>query len=219
MPPRLGTGDHIGRVNFPALYADAFGGNTIASKDFYEKVKAAAKAEADAHLARTPARRAKQLLHDAARLIWLGDQIDRPDIAIGRPGLQVHFYIIAAEMVAKRWADFRDEGQSKKHVLLFFEKLCNEAHRKCLSGAFRPKDDLLAWDEAVQLLYGVRCDVAHEGRYHNFAMADYPGEGMLWVDVGANGEAKAVVQVNLTVDELRQIILEGTVEAAKQLVP
>jgi len=86
MPPRAGTGDHIGRVNFTALYADALTGGSSESATFYEKVKAAATAEANANSATTDARRAKRLLHDAARLVWLGDQIDRPDIALARPG-------------------------------------------------------------------------------------------------------------------------------------
>lgn len=221
MPPRPGTGDHIGRVKFAALYADAFPGGLAESAAFYDKVIFAAAAESKAGGGGTDARRAKRFLHDAARVIWLADQIDRDDIANDRPAWQVHFYTITAEAVAKRFFDFKGKGKSRHYAKTFFSDLCTNSHRALLGRAFeiaRPTSSpwkSLTWAEAADLLYDLRCDVAHVAQYYPFLMAEYQGD----ITTNFNIEADMALKVHLTADQLRQIIVEGVVEAAKKLVP
>lgn len=47
----------------------------------------------------TPDSPVKEVFHQAARLSWLGDRIN--EFAAGRPALQILFYLIAAETIAK----------------------------------------------------------------------------------------------------------------------
>lgn len=89
----------------------------------------------------------------------------------------------------------------------------------------------------MDLLYDVRCRLAHEGRYFDLVLPDEVGKRLLTIDwkqldgppkaptKKKAGKAKPKFQMpksfiaHITVDELRQIILEGAVEAAKTLVP
>lgn len=146
---------HIANIDFPRFYAAAVG-SVRDARALYESLSNA----------NTKARgTAKIMLHQAARMIWLGDRIER--VARGRPALQITFFMIAAEAVAKLAAGYEKEGDSKKHVRMFFDIYCNEAQRKRLYEAVRdsfphpPKSG----DEVADFLYRIRCDVVHRGRY------------------------------------------------------
>src|SRR5574341_187144 len=78
--------------------------------------------------------KAKIVMHQAARMLWLGDRME--EVAKGRPALQLLFQLIAAEAVAKIVNKFEGEGQSRKHVHLFFEDVCSDFHRDILGKAF-----------------------------------------------------------------------------------
>ena len=143
-------------------------------------------------------------------MVWLADQID--EVARGRPAFQVLLYLIAAELVAKIVAGFEGEGQSKAHVRKFFLEICSGTHRERLSQAFQnPGGAYLTLEAAIDLLYDVRCDVVHRGQYYEFSLrrGDFP---ML---TSLQGVTRTT---NISVDELRRIVLEGAVLAAKQLM-
>ena len=76
----------------------------------------------------------------------------------------------------------------------------------CLTGE-------LSSDDVVNLLYGIRCDVVHEGMYYMFKLSlgqdDHPEV------VHINNTSFATT---LRVEELRQIILKGAASASKMIL-
>lgn len=195
---------HVARIDMVEFYRRAFV-TAAEARAFVEQARASP-SEASA---------AKQILHQAARMIWLGDQLH--SVAASRPALQVLFYLIAAEAAAKLLQGFRDDGDSKKHVRLFFEEICSDEHRAQLTSGFRlaspvgmPPVGTPPIRAVVDLLYDLRCDVVHEGRYFEFLMPD-PSERSCITAVGDQ-----VVTVRMTIDGLRQIVLEGAVRAASR---
>jgi hypothetical protein len=155
----------------------------------------------------------KEVFHQAARLTWLGDRIN--EIAAGRPALQILFYLITAETIAKLTYKFEGRGRSREYVHAFFEKLCGRGDQLSLTGAFteslsrRP----LSLSEAVDLLYDVRCDVAHRGMYYVFTLPldrqDYP-------ELVNTGDM--TVETMFTLGALRQIVLRGAIRACSMIM-
>jgi hypothetical protein len=137
-------------------------------------------------------RTAKIMLHQAARMVWLADQVDR--LARGRPALQIMFYMIAAEAVAKLGAGFEGEGESRKHVRLFFQRYLTASDRERVHHAVERASPLPRTTPytVVDYLYDVRCDVVHRGQYFNLTL---PEEACL--------------------TELRTVFLEGVVRGAQ----
>ena len=195
--------DHVANIDFAEFYRPAFP-NTEAAEAFVGCVEAI-----PAHQSK-----AKIVLHQAARMLWLADRIE--PFARVRPALLILFYIIAVEAVAKLVKGFQREGASKRHVRLFFEDICSQRHRAILGDAFRRSADgsALTLREAVDLLYDVRCDVVHEGQYFIFTLPE-PADAspLLTVYRGASLIPK------ITAHELRKIVLEGAVLGATQLLP
>jgi len=169
---------HVAAINFPKLYADAAGGLEIASA-LYES---------------QPLGTAKDILHQAGRMVWLADQIDV--VARGRPALQIMFYMIAAEAVAKLAADYEGESQSKQHVRMFFTTYCTATQRGRVHRALEwavPRPPTSP-DDIADYLYEIRCDVVHRGCYFEMAL---PSEECI--------------------KEVRAVVLEGAVRAAQDL--
>ena len=187
---------HVANIDFPIFYAPAFGNDDSKSRDFYKS------------LTQTPAR---VVLHQAARMVWLGDQIDQ--VARGRPALQILFLMIAAEAVAKLADSFEDEGQSRKYVKQFFLKICSDDHRVQLGRAFRGSAGWLTAEDAVDFLYVVRCDVAHWGKYFELHL---PRPELDEKELIIRREETTLV-ATIPIGELRRIILEGAVLAARGL--
>ena len=193
---------HIADINFSEFFSSAFV-SMDAARTFVEQVERL----------HGPAP-AKLALHQAARMLWLADRID--EVARGRPALQILFYLIAAEAVAKITSGFKGEGQSKAYVRKFFGEICSEEHRRGLRTAFTGSNMVgeTSWEQAVDILYGVRCDVVHEGRYFEFHLAD-EGDPSPMMSHWRDGYGVA----RLTLPQLRQIILEGTVRGVQMLIP
>jgi hypothetical protein len=146
-------------------------------------------------------------------MLWLADRMD--EVARGRDALQILFYLIAAEAVAKIVFCFNGEGESKKHVKLFFGQVCTEKHRALLSRAFfQPLSGFVTWERAVEKLYEVRCDVVHEGRYFEFNLR-LPGSTVPELtDASAQG-----LEAYISSADLKQLVLEGVVEGVRRLLP
>jgi hypothetical protein len=177
--------------------------------------------------------RPKRMLHQAARLIWLSDRLAEGP-ARGQAALQILFFLTAAEAVSKLHDQHRADQESRSYVHRFFTDLCETRHRDRLAKAFiahyKGTDvhgsvfrrlDPLTVCQAIDLLYDVRCDVVHEGRYLSFELAQRSAD--YYCDVVTpppqNGPAKFQgITTNLTAEELRQIILEGTVAACRGLL-
>lgn len=188
---------HIADIDYTRFFRNVFSDYGEA-KAFIESIE---KTDTDKCLA-------KLVIHQTARMLWLADRIDV--IARGRPALQILFYIIAAEAVAKIYKNFKGEGRSKEHVLIFFEQLSSDEHRSLLSKAFvaKPSRKCLSTKEAATLLYDVRCDVAHRGQYFEFHLS---GETPITTQYKGG-----FVTASISIGEIRQIILETAVLIAKR---
>lgn len=192
---------HIADIDFPLFYAEVFS-SLDAAKAFYKQLEGLSP-EKNA---------AKIVLHQAARMVWLADQID--EVARGRPALQILFYLIAAELVAKITFHFEGEGESRNYVRRFFAEICSNDTRAKLSKSFSKTHSVpLSSQDAVDLLYSIRCDVAHEGKYSSFHL---PLSSDAFPQLTIVGEESFVAQ--LTIQELRRMVLEGAVMASQKLL-
>lgn len=191
---------HIATIDFVQFYTPAFGGNEENTRKFLDSLESL---PADRRLP-------KVVLHQAARMIWLADRMD--EIAKGRPALQVLFLLIAAEAVAKMVFGYANEGQSKRYVHRFFGEICTDHHRSKLdkSFAYTSIGPFLTSVEAIDLLYRVRCEVAHEAMYYQFHLRDEADSTPHLTSVGAT-----TLITLMSVEDLRQIVLEGAVEASR----
>jgi len=195
MNPDILTRRHIAKIDFPAFYVDVFP-SLDSARTFYSQLDALPPEQ----------NKGKIVFHQTARMIWLADQID--EVARGRPAFQVLFYLIAAELVAKLTFDFEREGESKKYVRRFFAEICDDDTRNRLGGSFG-----LTWDEVVNLLYRVRCDVVHEGMYYGFQLRLEQDDFAQFVHV-----TDVSYTTTLTVQELRRMVLKGALSASRRLL-
>ncbi len=192
---------HIADIDFPRFYTEVFP-SFDAAKSFYKQLEDLPP-EKNA---------AKIVFHQAARMVWLADQID--EVARGRPAFQVLFYLIAAELVAKITFNFEGEGESRKYVRRFFAEICSNDTRAKLAKSFsKTRSGPLSSQDAVDLLYNIRCDVAHEGKYSSFHL---PLPGDAFPQLTIVGDESFVA--HLTIQELRRMILEGALLASHKLL-
>jgi hypothetical protein len=126
------------------------------------------------------------------------------------------FYLIAAEACAKLARGYAGEGESRRHVRIFFEEICSDAHREALRHGIRVNQHQKHSDvrPIVDVLYDVRCDVVHEGMYYGFSMREDPDD----VDVLSMVGDKTII-VSMLREDLRRLILEGAIQAAKSTLP
>jgi len=193
---------HIATIDFEEFYRPIFSTPTEC-KTFCERVESAPEAQ----------RPVKVVFHQAARLTWLGDRIN--DIAKGRPALQILFYLITAETIAKLTYIFDGKGDSRKYVHAFFEKLCSNTDQETLAKAFResPNGRPLGLQEAIDLLYDVRCDVAHRGMYYVFTLPLDEGGYPALVSLGDR-----TVETTLTLNKVREIVLRGAIRSCSMIM-
>jgi hypothetical protein len=150
-----------------------------------------------------PLHSAKIMVHQTQRLVSLSD--DLPAIRPGKESLQLLFLLVCAEHVAKLHDNFDGEGQSRAYVRKFFESFFSEKQQETL------RFGVTKWDrtphtlrEAIDVLYGVRCDVVHEGRYWGFHFSDGNSAMM-------NGEPDVIVNMRLC--DLRDLVVLGCINA------
>ncbi|MFH4436822.1 hypothetical protein [Vibrio diabolicus] len=163
----------------------------------------------EAVLKNEPEHRAKLMMHQGKRLVTLANGME--SIAASRDALKLMFLIIACEHIAKVHDQFVGEGQSKAHVIKFFENfLTVEEQEKIVRGIELCGKDYNLQD-VVKELYSSRCDVVHEGHYFSFEFAtqQYPS-----VLSGRGG--KQMLRVTLTYEEFRKLIVSGIIRATKK---
>jgi hypothetical protein len=152
--------------------------------------------------------KAKIMMHQTQRLVSIAD--DLPKIRPSRESLQLLFLMICIEHISKLHDDFTGEGQSKKYVKRFFTEFISKSDKDKLGTSFIDNTALpmspLGFEKVVDLLYAVRCDVVHEGKYWGFSFHD-GSTPMVNVDPDVN--------VYLTFQELRDIIVKGCINAIK----
>lgn len=193
---------HVAEIDFPSFYEEALV-ERCGAAEFVSCIR-----ELDAN--KYPA---KIVIHQAARLVWLADRLE--EFAKGRDALQILFYVIAAETAAKVTRGHEAEGQSKQYVRLFFEEDCSRSSRQLLERAFAlsPTGQKLSLREAVDYLYRIRCDVAHEGRYFDYRLPSEGGIPMM------NPDRHEFQIAHISLRALRRIVLEGALLAARESLP
>jgi hypothetical protein len=172
-----------------------------------------ARAFVDAAEAKPPA---NLIVHQTARMIRLAGLM--ANVEPDRPALQLLFLIIAAETAAKLYCGHQGEGESKRHVRKFFEDISDDRARARLGEAFAAIEnfEFLSTRDSIDLLYEVRCDVVHEGRYWFF---DLP----IRVSDLDQGDERAMLHRDrgviprISVEEIRRLVLEGAVAACEKL--
>jgi hypothetical protein len=146
---------------------------------------------------------AKIMMHQAQRLVSLAD--DLPQIRAQRESLQLLFLLICAEHISKLHDNYDQDGQSRAYTRHFFEEILPEEYRTSLQRGFsRFNQKPVTLREVVDLLYDVRCDVVHEGKYWHFHFHDGQTP-MLNTDPD--------VIVNLRLYEFRAFVVIGCINA------
>jgi hypothetical protein len=189
-------GVHIADIDFDEFYSPVFGTKELAEA-FHRELQSLS----------PPDNAPLVAYHQAARMIWLGDKIET--VALGRPAFQILVLLVAAELVAKMVFNFAAEGESRKYVQRFFGEICAPKHRQLLADAFfRPQGNLTA-QQAVDLLYKLRCDVVHRGQYYTFSLR----AGSFPMMTGVEN-----ISTNITLADLRRVVLEGAVLGCQRML-
>ncbi len=157
---------------------------------------------------------ARTMINLIQRLIYLADNAEK--LKPGRDALKLLFLIICAEAIAKLYKNFDGVGKSKEHVKIFLSELCRPDDIESLSGALAIEKEgqkqKLSLEEVIDYLYGVRCWIAHEGYYWGFHFLR-PG-----VTIGMDYKSGNIVHPYITYEELRDIIIRGTIRAINQYI-
>lgn len=150
----------------------------------------------------------KVMMHQAQRLVSLSDEIWE---LRRRDALQVLFLIICAECEAKLQAGFQGDGQSKAYVKKFFARFLSADDQILMSSAFQRIGDFepLTLEEAVDLLYDIRCDVVHEGQYWGYFFSD--GDCPM-----VNPNHKTIARISIKA--LRDLVVRASICAIKTLL-
>jgi len=155
-----------------------------------------------------PNHTAKIMMHQTQRLVSIAD--DLPKLRPKRESLQLLFLMICVEHISKLHDDFTGEGQSRKYVKRFFNEFLSQSDKDKLGTSFIDNAAMpmaaLNFEKVIDLLYDVRCDVVHEGKYWGFSFRD-GSTPMVNVDPDVN--------VHLTLMDLRNIIVKGCIKAIK----
>ena len=148
-----------------------------------------------------PRHRAKIMMHQIQRLVSLAEDIDQ--IRPRTEALRLFFLIVCAEHISKLHANFQGEGQSSLHVRLFFQNFLPAADRQVLeTSVVDAQFHVLNLEQVVRLLYDVRCDVAHEGKYwlFQFAFPDMPaiiGDPPITIKIGYSAFRDMVIRAGV----------------------
>jgi hypothetical protein len=158
-----------------------------------------------------PNHTAKIMMHQCQRLVSITDDI--PQIRPRRESLRLLFLIMCAENVAKLHAGFQGEGQSRKYVRKFFETFPSDVDKAVLASGFIDHSNYLLSSlglrGVVDMLYGVRCDVVHEGNYWEFNFHD---GATPMINVHPD------VESHITFDQFRAIVVRGCINAVRDLL-
>lgn len=150
----------------------------------------------------------KILMHQAQRLVSLSDDIQK--IRPHDETLQLLFLIMCVENISKLQNGYTGEGESKKYVKKFFNDFLSNADKDFLGNGFIHNSDEsfapLTFEEVVEMLYKIRCDVVHEGNYTGFVFHDGT-MGMVNIDPDVIAE--------ITLQDIRDVIIRGCITAIR----
>lgn len=156
--------------------------------------------------------RAKLMMHQGQRLISLANNSECMDIE--RDPLKLLFLLIAVEAVSKLHDNFTKSGCSKQYVLSFFEKFTTDDEKDFIRNNIeicRKEDTTL--EDIIKILYSIRCDVVHEGKYWSFDFASKEHRSILTF-----GDGEQMLRVKILYEGLRDIIINSIVKATKEIL-
>jgi hypothetical protein len=158
----------------------------------------------------------KMVMHQTVRLISLADNMLTREHS--HP-LSLFFMIVCAESVSKLFDGHKSDSAAgaRESVRKFFTDHVLPEDREKLVGSFswfpyRP----LTVVEVADLLYAIRCDVAHEGRYWGFS---FPNESHRATRLNLNPKDRTggqAVGVTVTLKEIRDIVVRGCIAAVTE---
>ena len=154
---------------------------------------------------------ALKMLHQTARIISLADELG--DYIAYRPAINLLFYIMTAELVAKLFYHYKNERESKEYVKKFFNDFCSDENKIKLSNSIKKNDILLNLDEVIDFFYKIRCDVAHEGNYYKYSFRKN--------DSDENNFRNAELpdyKIDISIEDIRKIIIESSLNAVTKKV-
>ena len=156
---------------------------------------------------------AKNIINNSARLSWIADKIDT--FAKGRPTFQIMYYIIIAESVAKLADNYKGEGKSKHYSIKFFKEFLPDHYYSVFSKSFENlrKQKFLNVEETATLLYKIRCDLSHEGKYFYFNLR-FENDKLA---PNSHFDDLSIVS-HITLNELKAVVLSGAINAAKSAI-
>jgi len=158
-----------------------------------------------------PRHRAKIMMHQGRRLLSVADRME-----IVEPGyepLKLLFLLICAENISKLNVSTEELGQSRYHVRRFFCKFCSPSDKQAILENIEICQKNSSFEDLIDILYDVRCDVVHEGHYWGFNFATDEHPSML---TGANAEQ--VLRVRMKYEEFRDIVARGVVAATSEVL-
>jgi len=173
---------------------------------FFPSSEEARKFVDDCEAQSPPSNVAKLIMHQGQRLVSLAQEI--PTIRPSRESLQVFFLIVCAEAIAKLDASGGAALGSRRAVRDFFSSCVPDPSRSRFGDGFTSHSHTpLGPQGAADILYDVRCDVAHKGNYWGFTLK-HGGTPML--------TSAPPVIAHLTIEELIQIVVHGCIAAARR---
>ena len=146
---------------------------------------------------------ARRMMLQRKRLVEISEAQEK--VTGNSDALKLFFLIVLAENSAKFYHYSDDDGNSKAYVRKFFEEMmpinCSKFLKENLTIAPPKINEPPNLRYAVDFLYAVRCDVAHEGLYYMFHFKDK--DSALVVDAG-----KKTASINLRYEDLVNIIVQ-----------
>lgn|GEM_PF-1475424 len=157
--------------------------------------------------------KAKVMMHQTQRLITAGDIMKGTDY--DTDAMKLLFYIICTETIAKLYRDMgsRKTKESKSYVYDFFNNWTSENDRDLLTKGFTYKyDKSLHFDEIIELLYQIRCDVVHEGRYWRFHFSQGCNHVINLVPKVEKLRPYSFVSISITIKDFRDVIVRNSIK-------
>lgn len=155
---------------------------------------------------------AKIMMHQTKRLISLSDDMQKC-----RPNdetLKLLFLMMCVENISKLQDGFSKEGQSKKYVKKFFNDFLSSDDKNLLSTGFvNYKDQLrpLNLDNVIEMLYSIRNNIVHEGKYIYFSFDIGIGDYLQLIE--KNEIPIYTVVPHITLKNFRDVIIRGCITA------
>jgi hypothetical protein len=158
-----------------------------------------------------PRHRAKIMMHQGTRLLSIADGMEV--VEPGYEPLQLLFLLICAENISKLNVSTKESNKSRYHVRRFFCKFCSPIDKQEIVNNIEICQKHSTFDDLIDILYDVRCDVVHEGHYWGFNFATDEHPSML---TGANAEH--VLRVRIKYENFRNIVARGVIAATSEVL-